>query len=67
MKIELIQLITEITKQAILNKMTFKEAWLVFGATIYTGYRKLEFIPKDIPDWSEKSELPDLKLPPNDL
>lgn len=67
MKIELIQLLTEIVKQAISKKMTFKEAWLIFGATMYTGYRSCDFIPKNIPPWSKDHDLPNLELPPNDL
>lgn len=70
MKMEIVQLLTEITKQAILNRMTFKEAWLVFGAAMYSGYRDLDCIrelPADIPPWSKDSILPDLSLPPNEL
>ena len=50
--------------------MTFKEAWLVFGAAMYSGYRELECIkmlPTTIPPWSKENDLPDLKLPPNEL
>jgi len=50
-----------------LKRLTFKEAWLVFGAAMYTGYRNLECVPDDIPPWSSENDLPDLDLPPNEL
>jgi hypothetical protein len=67
MKIEMIELMAQISRQATLKNLTFKESWLIFGAAMYTGWRELDYIPKDVPPWSAESELPDLKNPPNEL
>jgi len=67
MKIELVQLMTEITKNAIKHRLTFREAWLIFGAHLYTGYRNLKEVPDNIPSWTIQDDLPDLKLPPDEL
>ena len=67
MKMELIEMMAQISRQATLKNLSFKESWLIFGAAMYIGWRKLDGIPKDVPPWAEENEMPDLTKPPNEL